>query len=416
MDKKHEPRPSIIVRIDEKEYKATAFLSMRDMEYIEGVNFSAADLNYDEILRVIIHHHLTDYPNDSIGADTIDATEIHRFIELYISSSDELKRDFELIGEEDENKRFVECIHSRTTTLGEQLSENLQPVLQSITNSISIDTSLMPHYEINPTFLDSMNEYARASSSYMSLALKEMAQKLNDLIQCMMPTYTNMMQGLSQTLAQIVESFRSSMLSDERKEKLQESFAKWGSYGWTLPPKADFKLFFTAPVDRHDVYKMISPYINKASMVDLFDILKSMKNIRKSDLKEAIADYEDRRYKSCIMILFALLDSRIIRLQDNNKWRQLGYKGADEYFKELDANEMVELSFSDILYKFGILSTLNVVFEGGENFVDQPKQINRNFVDHGMLHRNVNQKDCKKIFLLLYNFTSLVNDIADDRK
>lgn len=145
-------------------------------------------------------------------------------------------------------------------------------------------------------------------------------------------------------------------------------------------------------------------------------MLFKMRNIRKKDLREAISDYEDKRYKSCIMILFSMIDARIIRLQEAKEGgrRSSGYKGANVFFEKFEANKMVEMTFVDVLYKYSILSSLSIIFENANDFKKQPREINRNFVDHGMLHRNVTQRDCKKVFLLLYNFYMLVDDLLEN--
>ena len=52
---------------------------------------------------------------------------------------------------------------------------------------------------------------------------------------------------------------------------------------------------------------------------------------------------------------------------------------------------------------------MKTFFDHGNDFKIQPEVINRNFVTHGMLHRNVSRRDCIMLFLLLYNFTEHIN-------
>ncbi len=45
----------------------------------------------------------------------------------------------------------------------------------------------------------------------------------------------------------------------------------------------------------------------------------------------------------------------------------------------------------------------------GRDFKRQPDIVNRNFIDHGMLHRNVTKRDRIQIFLLYYNLLEILD-------
>lgn len=67
----------------------------------------------------------------------------------------------------------------------------------------------------------------------------------------------------------------------------------------------------------------------------------------------------------------------------------------------------------DLFFKCkNVFSCLNEVFEDANDFKQQPLIINRNFIDHGMLHRKVCKKDCIQIFLLYYNLLKLLEIIS----
>ena len=68
-----------------------------------------------------------------------------------------------------------------------------------------------------------------------------------------------------------------------------------------------------------------------------------------------------------------------------------------------------------LLEHLNIIAALKTMFKGGDDFKEQPEIINRNFVDHGMLHRRVTKKECKMLFLLLYNFTQHLNYLSDSK-
>ena len=58
-----------------------------------------------------------------------------------------------------------------------------------------------------------------------------------------------------------------------------------------------------------------------------------------------------------------------------------------------------------------------IFYKGGDDFKEQPDIMNRNFVDHGMLHRKVRRIDCIQLFLVYYNFLTFEEQLtARDRK
>lgn len=418
MEDKFKPRPKLYIKVGKTEYGATAFLSVRDMEYIAGIDFDQSCIDCKELTLSILVSHLIDYPEQTISKELIDDSEIERFIEVYIDSSEELKSIYLENKADDSCERFVNSLRTRTEDLGKQIVENLRPALQEFANAIKIVVPPVPKLVITPQLQETLNAFSEISRVYtesIQTSVVSMAQVLSESINRILPDYTQTMNNLAQTMAKFAEVFKSPLLSEERKKELQDSFTQWGKYGWTLPPNADLELFYNSPLNEKDAYRIVRPYINKGGMQFVFDVLLQMKHIRKSDIKEAIANYEDKRYKSCIMILFSLIDARIIRLQEvkDGKRRPSGYRGANTYFEKVEADEMMELTFADALYKYSILSSLSVVFEAGDDFKKQPDVINRNFIDHGMLHRNVTQRDCKKVFLLLYNFVALVEDLEN---
>lgn len=417
-DNKFKPQPKLYIKVGKTEYGATAFLSVRDMEYIAGVDFNQSGIDCKDITLSILVSHLIDYPEQTINKELIDNSEIGRFIEAYIDSSDELKSIYIENRTEDLFEQFVNSLRIRTEDLTKQIVENLRPALQDLANAIKLSLPPIPKLVITPQLQESLNAVSGISKFYtdtIQTSMVSMAKVLSDSINRMLPDYSQTMNSLAQTMGKFAEVFRSPLLSNERKKELQEAFTQWGKFGWTLPPNADLELFYDSPSDEKEAFEIVHPYIDKGGMQFVFDILLEMNHIRKSDMKEAIADYEDKRYKSCIMILFSLIDARIIRLQEKKegKRRPSGYKGANKYFEKVDADEMIEMSFADALYKYSILSSLSVVFEAGDDFKKQPDVINRNFIDHGMLHRNVTQRDCKKVFLLLYNFVALVEELEN---
>lgn len=51
------------------------------------------------------------------------------------------------------------------------------------------------------------------------------------------------------------------------------------------------------------------------------------------------------------------------------------------------------------------------IISGGENFVKEPKTINRNYIDHGMNTRDVRKRDCVQLFLATYNLCEIMDEL-----
>ena len=153
----------------------------------------------------------------------------------------------------------------------------------------------------------------------------------------------------------------------------------------------------------------------------LFSDLRRMKFVKKADLDEAIFDYKNRKYKSCALILFGLIDARLIRLQrkeDRNKSgkRASGASAARKLAHHIEStHDLSQMVF--FLFSFqNVGACLQKVFADGNDFKTQPEVINRNFLDHGMLHRKVTKRDCIQLFLLYYNLLELLVIISPTKE
>lgn len=214
--------------------------------------------------------------------------------------------------------------------------------------------------------------------------------------------------NIASNVSETLQNIKLPTISNERKEELRVAYKAWGSYGWTTMPNLPISGFSDCPVDIKEANKLALSYCTNKDMENLFDILRDMKGVKKSDLEEAIFDFEHRQYKSCALVLFGLIDAKLIRLQkkDKNpkgKWREVGKSAANIVLDKIKSEQDLEKKLFLLLDYENILSCLNTVFAKADDFRMQPIVINRNFVDHGMMTKKVVRKDCIQIFLLYYN-------------
>lgn len=134
------------------------------------------------------------------------------------------------------------------------------------------------------------------------------------------------------------------------------------------------------------------------------------------------------------MMLYSLIDGRLIRLQGGpkaqkenpdtkkSKRKPVRYSGAsavnkiNSKYNEIHEDEIESLFFSN-LTRENLFCALAVLYANGNDFREQPDIMNRNFVDHGMLHRKVRRMDCIQLFLAYYNFLMFEERLTvEDRK
>lgn len=225
-------------------------------------------------------------------------------------------------------------------------------------------------------------------------------------------------------------------LSEDKKKERIEAFRQWGAYGWTVIPHANFKYFNTAPTSSKEANeKALSCFRTKKQMEEFWKAFDSVEKIKRSDFEEAIKDFDNRCYKSCAMMLYSLIDGRLIRLQGGpktekenlesakkTKRKPARYSGAaavnriNNKYNEVHEDDIKVWFFSN-LTRENLFCALAVLYANGNDFKEQPAVMNRNFVDHGMLHRKVRRMDCIQLFLAYYNFLTFENRLtAEDRK
>lgn len=269
---------------------------------------------------------------------------------------------------------------------------------------------------------DTINKNLLSFSKPFEVQLPEM-QKLADSINAAFTVpikldYNGFLEPLRKweaQLSEIIKNIKIPSISEERKQELLETHTLWGTYGWTINPCVEFKtLFNSAPPDKKTADSVALKACSKKEMEELFDIIMRTKRVKKTDFEEAVFDYKYKKYKSCALVLFSLVDAMLIRLQkksdSNGKGRKVGFRAVKEVENRIEEDVNKDLFFT-VMFCTNISACLKKMFESGNDFKKQPEVINRNFLDHGMLTRRVSRKDCIQLFLLYYNMLELLDKI-----
>ena len=254
-------------------------------------------------------------------------------------------------------------------------------------------------------FQDAIREpVIKAIENYQRLINQIDYQKITSNIQ-------TAFQQIQQAIDYYAQNLAVPSITEERKQQLLESHRMWGSYGWTFAPNGEWDdLFCTSPSDKKEADRKVSSRIKDSE--NIFNSIYSHKRAKKSDVSEAIKDYNDKRYKSCALILLGLIDAQLIRFQryaeTQGNRRKVGSNAILKAKKRVGIDDHDDW-FSIAMFYGNLFACLEKIFEDTNDFKNQAEIINRNYLCHGMLSKPVRRRDCLQLFLLYYNMLEMLD-------
>jgi hypothetical protein len=386
--------------IDGQQYVSKSFISLNDVIVLtEYLNSGNAD--YCRAVSDLIHSKIICEESQRPSVDQI-ATQDEVFFASYINSllkeDNKLKSSYEKFAEEEDLcYRLILSVDDEWKEFGKSLAARLQKIKIPEFNFTEVQNNLLTFSaEIKAAFEPLSNISAKISDS-----LTEWAKRFGEQIKT------------------VLSDIHIPTFGEEKKLELRKSFQQWGEYGWTCIPHATLSYYNQLPESQKSANKAALALCGAKEMEGLFSILRRAKGIKKSDLEEAIFDFQHKKYKSCSMIIFSMIDSKLIRFQRDEdrhpktKRRYSGKIAAEKLQKHLQDEQNIEQKFFHLLVYENLFMCIKKVFEDGDDFINQPSVINRNFIAHGMLTRSVVRKDCVQLYLLFYNLLDFL-DIIDD--
>lgn len=198
-----------------------------------------------------------------------------------------------------------------------------------------------------------------------------------------------------------ITTYGNKKLSDIKTEPIN----KWTEYGW-VPISPSFKgndiLSTLIPPDNSEKADTIMlKKLNKQEISKLFkELHEYANNYNHNDttLSEAISAFKNNLYSGCSLLLFAMIDACFLTAQPlpPNVRRALAEKASKDKIEEIDS---YQLSCANIT-----LCIIKEVFKNGDDFNPvNDNKLNRNFLSHGMNKYVPTNKDCLKLFVLLYS-------------
>lgn len=283
-----------------------------------------------------------------------------------------------------------------------------------------------------------MSDSIRAASAPR---LEGLAQ-IQDSVRAITEQFTKNLEGLFSLAAQInsqlssrlgaLDEFRESVFSNLAPmmeqlaeigaslnwEAILEDSKRWGSYGWAITN--DQFIRNSPPRCPSTLREADAVYL---SLLDVDALIAGLEGgiAKKVDFREAVELFRERRYKPCAMMLCSLIDRELFRAccgprrnADVGKCGQRNWsarlKRLSNSLSEGDGSELSTMAISIIDFA-NICEAVDYFFKQGDDFNrEREGELNRNFLDHGMMYKSVRRKTCIKLFVLLDAVSSALPD------
>ena len=370
------------------DYKVNLLWTLED--YME---FSNIDDESEEECKAFIRKKIIDAIVDKKQIEqiaTISDSDMDKYCQIMLDTNQKFAKEYDSLAKEyNRYIRFVKAGKEKNNRLKNEIRKSMESVIDVIeTVSKSITEAMTKNLQI---IVDSFKIWS--------------------------DTYTERFwKSISNSIKKIVSSIKIPEIDEQRKQEILDNYKKWGEYGWTCIPDENDFLFSTEVSNKKEADRMAMEYISDEVIIHIFNELEKMKAVKKSDLRELKSCFEARSYKACCMIAFAMLEAKLARLSKN---RATGMKGIKALRNKVENETNVKNTFFFLLHMENLNYSLSAFFENGNNFVKQPEVINRNFINHGMMHRKVYKRDAIQVILATYNLYQLLeimNGAKNDRK
>lgn len=251
---------------------------------------------------------------------------------------------------------------------------------------------------------DELNKWVE-SKEYVELhkKLEEFQKSLADAIgplQKALKEINNTVKPMRDAFNNIVDRINKSVLSDDDKKRIKISAQRLVDNDIVITPEEGPFYFYGFKPSKKNIKSLYDSYSSGKKFNDLVATLADNKKMNNQYLKEAIKCYKNGCHLACSSLLFSIIDSHFIaknRLNTKRQRRTLNKTLAAECLNDIENGRNFEYFF---LIQSNVLLMLGKYYSHANDFKEEPTNINRNFVDHGMERRKVTRQDCVKLLVL----------------
>ncbi|KUH59329.1 hypothetical protein AUL39_03140 [Tractidigestivibacter scatoligenes] len=179
---------------------------------------------------------------------------------------------------------------------------------------------------------------------------------------------------------------------------IQDGLVKWGEYGWVFVAEAPIDLLLHVPGSRKDADRIMRSYASPRHLVKVRARLAE-KARKRRDLEEALWLFDSKHYKPCAMMLCALIEGELLVRARKGEGRR-GKRRPKEPIERMKSQ--CRPTDPEAFEALGAFASFDHFFAQGNDFDRSVEDdLNRNFLQHGMMYKPVTRTVCVKLILLL---------------
>ena len=240
--------------------------------------------------------------------------------------------------------------------------------------------------------IESQNEGIRRMAQSAASAF---ADVWTPCIESITPLIEQFSSSISHVFEQLINDFPS-----VDWEEIVRSVARWGKYGWVIYPTVPISVILNAPFSRPEADKIMRSLLTARVIQGVSDGLFERVR-RKKDLEEILWLFEQKHYKPCAMMLCSVIEGELFARAKKNGNNRRSAKEPIKRLKERclasGADECVSACMA-----LSACESYEHFYANGKDFRrDIEDDLNRNFLQHGMMYKRVTRTMCVKLLLLL---------------
>lgn len=237
--------------------------------------------------------------------------------------------------------------------------------------------------------IKTVNGYYRSSFDSQLKSLRTMTSYINSINNVISSISANYYNSFEPAIASLTK-----YLNEIEWKQIAEGSRKWGEFGWVPHDGMIFSDIKNPPENLNKADKMALHLFTKNNYDKLCcQLIEDIK--RKADIKEALALFNEHRYKPAAMMVCSLIEYELLHRQDYRKNRK-----PINTIKKFEAE--MPVAGIELITTPALIKSYDYFFRSGNNFDrDIEGELNRNFLQHGMMYKPVRKKTCTKLLLLL---------------
>ena len=182
---------------------------------------------------------------------------------------------------------------------------------------------------------------------------------------------------------------------------IESVFCGWGKFGWITDNRIG-KLGFwdILPISQEAADQKVLSEIDEAYFLELRNELKE-RTSNAPMFEEAVFCFDNECYFACASLLTSFIDGVLTASPSNftSKNKKTGEGASKKILTELEKDDMLGLPGYFNLELLNFNSFISTFFARANGFENEPSNLNRNYLHHGMSNRRITREDCIKLFI-----------------